>query len=124
MHFTLMIYSEDGAYERLSEEAQAEVMRGHQTLQSALGARGPFATAKLMPSSHAVTLRPLSEMGQDPLTMDGPFADTKERFLGFYAAEFDDIDDAIRHASYIASPIARIEVRPTSWVGGVLATDP
>lgn len=121
MHFTIMIYGEDGAFERLSDKTQAKVMEGHRALQSALGKRGPYATAKLMPSSHAVTFKPTADLGQDPLIMDGPFAETKERFLGFYTAEFEDIDEAITYARYLASPYARIEVRPASWVGGILA---
>ncbi|MEO0913895.1 MAG: YciI family protein, partial [Pseudomonadota bacterium] len=88
----------------------------------ALAARGPYATAKLMPSSHAVTLKPAADFETDPLIMDGPFAETKERFLGFYAAEFADIDEALTYARYISSPHARIEVRPVGWAGGVLAS--
>ena len=37
-----------------------------------------------MPSSHAVTLKPNAGPSQKPLVVDGPFAETKERFLGFY----------------------------------------
>lgn len=121
MQFTIMIYGEDGAFERLPEAVQAEVMAGHRALQEKLAAKGPFASAKLMPASHAVTLHPLPEPGREALVTDGPFAETKEQFLGFYAAEFEDLDDALRHARLISSPYARLEVRPVSWAGGVLA---
>ena len=48
------------------------------------------------------------------LTTDGPFADTKEVFAGFYLIEADDLDQATELAARI--PAARIggsvEIRP------------
>ena len=50
----------------------------------------------------------------ETLTTDGPFADTKEIFGGFYIVEADDIDGALEIAARI--PAARlggsVEVRP------------
>ena len=50
----------------------------------------------------------------DTLVTDGPFADTKEVFAGWYVIEADDIDAAIEIAS--RCPAARfggsVEVRP------------
>jgi hypothetical protein len=50
----------------------------------------------------------------ETLVTDGPFADTKEVFAGYYLIEADDLDDAIALAARI--PAARhggaIEVRP------------
>lgn len=122
MHFSILIYGEEGAYDRLSAETQANVMAGHHALQQALGERGPYATAKLMGTSTAVTLEPVAD-DTDALVMDGPFADTKERFLGFYTAEFADLDEAIRYARFISSSYARLEIRPVEWAGGVLAPE-
>jgi hypothetical protein len=52
--------------------------------------------------------------GEQSLTTDGPFADTKEVFGGFYLLDADNIDTAIQVASRI--PAARlggsVEVRP------------
>ncbi len=76
-----------------------------------------------MPVSSAVTLTPPTEVGQAPLVVDGPFAETKERFLGFYAAEFASLEEAIEHAEYLSTPYVRIEVRPVQWAGGVLADE-
>jgi hypothetical protein len=48
------------------------------------------------------------------LTTDGPFADTKEAFAGYYVYEAGDLDEAVQVASRV--PAARIggavEVRP------------
>lgn len=123
MLFTINIYGEEGTFERLSESVQASVMEGHYRLQDALSARGKFATMKLMSPSSAVTLSPPTEFDQAPLIVDGPFAETKEQFLGFYAADFRDLDEAIEFAKYLSSPYARIEVRAVAWAGGVFADE-
>ena len=44
---------------------------------------------------------------------DGPFADTKEQFGGFYVIECADIDEAIELAAQVPwAPTGHIEVRP------------
>ena len=123
MMYSILIYGEAGVFEQLPQAAQDQVMAGHQALQAALGARGSFASVKLMPPSSAVTLTASAEPEAPPLVIDGPFAETKESFLGFYAAEFEDLDDALTHARMISSPFARLEVRPIAWAGGVLAAE-
>jgi hypothetical protein len=67
--------------------------------------------AQLQPIETATTVRVRD--GQT-LTTDGPYADTKEVFAGYYVFEAKDLDEAIELASRI--PAARlegaIEVRP------------
>jgi hypothetical protein len=68
-------------------------------------------SAELQPIETATTVR--VKDGQT-LTTDGPFADTKEVFGGYYVFEADNLDQAIELAARI--PAARlggaIEVRP------------
>lgn len=46
-------------------------------------------------------------------TMDGPFAETKERLGGFYLLECKDLDEAIEMAALIPSAaFGTVEVRP------------
>lgn len=124
MMYSVLIYAEAGVFEQLPKEAQDRVMAGHQALRKALGARGDFMSVRLMPPSSAVTVEPAATPESPPLVVDGPFAETKEAFLGFYAAEFANLDEALEHARMISSPIARIEVRPIAWAGGVMSSDP
>ena len=67
--------------------------------------------AQLQPIETATTVR--VQDGQT-LTTDGPFADTKEVFVGYYVFEAESLDEAIELAARI--PAARlggaIEVRP------------
>lgn len=120
MIYAITIYGEAGIFEALPKARQDEVMAGHAALQDALGKRGEFVSIKMMPPSTAVVVDPAPSAAQEPLIVDGPFAETKESFLGFYAAEFADLDDALTHAKLISSPIARLEVRPVAWAGGAI----
>ena len=123
MIYAITIYGQPGVFEALPKERQDEVMSGHGALQEALKVRGKFVSMKLMPPTAAVMVEPAQSEGAAPLITDGPFADTKENFLGFYAADFKDLDEALEYAKMISSPIARLEVRPVAWAGGVISSD-
>lgn len=123
MLYTIAIYGEAGVFDALPDQRQEQVMAGHKSLQNALGARGDFVSFKLMPPSTAVTVNPAPDSSQAPLIVDGPFAETKESFLGLYAAEFSDLDEALSFAGMISSPVVRLEVRPVAWAGGVLSSE-
>ena len=122
MKYSILIYGSEAIAERLSPEARNELLAGHRALQSALAARGGFATAQLMPTTSAVTIRaPSTTPLTAPLVTDGPFADTKEQFLGFYVAEFASLEEATTLSQSIASPGVTLEIRPIGWVGGALS---
>lgn len=122
MIYAITIYGEAGVFESLPQERQDEVMAGHGALQTALKSRGKFVSMKLMPPTSAVMVEP-SSTEQAPLIVDGPYAETKESFLGFYAADFDDLDEALEFAKMISSPVARLEVRPVAWAGGAISSE-
>lgn len=123
MIYAITIYGEAGVFEALPKDRQEEVMSGHGALQAALRERGKFVSMKLMPPTSAVMVEPAMSEGNPPLITDGPFSDTKENFLGFYAAEFKDLDEALEHAKMISSPVARLEVRPVAWAGGAISSE-
>ena len=123
MIYAITIYGEDGLFESLPQERQDEVMAGHSALQAKLKARGKFISVKLMPPTSAVMVEPTTAADPNPLIVDGPFAETKESFLGFYAADFKDLDEALDYAKMISSPIARLEVRPVAWAGGEISSE-
>ncbi len=123
MIYVISIYGQAGVFEALPKDRQDEVMLGHGALQTALKARGEFVTMKLMPPTAAVTVEPATGEGAAPLITDGPFSETKESFLGFYAADFRDLDEALEYAKIISSPVARLEVRPVAWAGGLISSE-
>lgn len=108
MKYALLIYSKPGSHEALSKDKY----------DAALGEYGALSEdprcdsgAQLQPVETATTVR--VQDGRT-LTTDGPFADTKEVFGGYYVFEAGNLDEAIELASRI--PAARIggavEVRP------------
>lgn len=62
-----------------------------------------------MPTTAAVTVR----SGNEPLAIDGPFAETKEQLLGFYIVECASLDEAIDTARQMGrGESGASEIRP------------
>jgi hypothetical protein len=108
MKYALLINERVGAYEQLSEAERAAITAEYVALvedERVLGAE------QLHPATTATTVR--VQDGEMLLT-DGPFADTKEIFGGFYLVEARDLDAALELAARM--PAARlggsVEVRP------------
>jgi hypothetical protein len=108
MNYALLIYSKPGSHEALSEAEFGAVEHEYFAIRDDPRC---VAGAQLQPIETATTVR--VEDGRT-LTTDGPFADTKEVFGGYYVFEAGDLDEAIEVAARI--PAARIggkvEVRP------------
>jgi len=87
------------------------VMREHAALDEDLRAAGKYkGCGALEATGSATTVR---VRGGKTLVSDGPFAETKEQFGGYYLVNARDLDDAMAIAARI--PTARngsIEVRP------------
>jgi hypothetical protein len=108
MQYGLLIYGEDGRWERFSKEEQEAMTQEYMALAQDSRTRGG---ADLGDLSSATTVR---VQDGKALTTDGPFAETKEYLGGFYLVEADNLDEAIEFAAKI--PAARtggaVEVRP------------
>jgi hypothetical protein len=108
MKYALLIHDKPGAYEGLSESEYEAVFGEYFAISQAPGVYGGD---QLQPVETATTVR---VQDGETLTTDGPFADTKEVFGGYYLLEADDLDKAIELAARI--PAARmggsVEVRP------------
>jgi hypothetical protein len=108
MEYALLVHEKPGAYDGLSDEERQAVLGEYWTLRDDPRV---VAGAALHPVETVTTVR-VHDGGT--LVTDGPFADTKEVFAGWYVIEADDIDAAIEIAS--RCPAARfggsVEVRP------------
>lgn len=108
MKYALLIYAKPGSHESLSESEGAAVTAEYMALRDEPTCVGG---AQLQPLETATTVRVAD--GQTLIT-DGPFADTKEVFGGFYMFEAADLDAATALAARI--PALRlggsIEIRP------------
>jgi hypothetical protein len=108
MRYAVLIYEKPGAYDRFSDEERGAVSAEY--LELARDTR-VVGGAQLHGLETATTVR--VQDGRSLIT-DGPFADTKEVFGGFYLLEADDLDAALGFAARI--PATRlggcVEVRP------------
>jgi hypothetical protein len=108
MKYAMLIHEKPGYVAALAEDEQQAVFAEYMALSEDRRARGG---AQLQPIETATTVR--VQDGQT-LTIDGPYADTKEVFGGYYVFETANLDEAIELAARI--PAARlggaIEVRP------------
>ena len=68
-----------------------------------------------MPTTAAVTVR---KGATDDIVMDGPFAETKEQFLGFFVLQAETLEEAIQFARELsaANPAnGTYEIRPLQF---------
>jgi hypothetical protein len=104
----LLIYSQPGAAEALSDQEREASHREYLEIRNLPEVTGGAA---LHPAETATTVRVRDGR---TLVTDGPFADTKEIFAGFYLVEAENLDAATEIAARI--PAARIggsiEIRP------------
>ncbi len=107
MKYALLIYSEPGSHD-LPEPERQQVYGEYVALRDQPGYLG---SGQLHPPETATTLR--MQDGQ-MLTTDGPFADTKEVFGGYYLFDLENVDAALAVAGRI--PAVRlggsVEIRP------------
>jgi hypothetical protein len=108
MKYALLIYPKPGSHEELPSEERDAVTGEYMALREDPRCVGG---AELQPVETATTVR---VQDGTMLTTDGPFADTKEVFGGYYLFEAENLDQAIELAGRI--PAARlggsVEVRP------------
>lgn len=120
MLYSLLIHEVPGVFEAYDEADKAHVMKLHNDLQVEAESKGVLAVAQLLPTSSAVTVRVTPD--NKPMVIDGPFAETKEMFVGIYLLECQTLEQAIGYAEKLANPCHTIEIRPVKWSGGVLAS--
>jgi hypothetical protein len=111
MRFALLIYSDEANYANVTEEQTKENMGRWFAYSDDLHKSGKMlAGDALMPTStsHTVRISPA-----DVTVTDGPFAETKEQFGGFYILEADTWEEAAEAAK--SMPIlggGSVEIRP------------
>jgi hypothetical protein len=112
MKYALLVYSARDAHD-LPEDEFNQVYGEYVALREA---PGYVDSAQLHPAEMATTLR---QHNGETLTTDGPFADTKEVFGGFYVFDVANVDEALAIAARI--PALRlggsVEVRPLMEAG-------
>ena len=113
MLYAVLCYHDENVVTKWTKEEDDACMLRLAQVEEGMKAKGKMGPiARLLPTTAAKTLRKSSG---EPLIIDGPFAETKEQFLGFYVADCETIDEAIEFAKElaIANPgLGGYEVRP------------
>ena len=111
MQYILSLYVEEAGWTKLSPAQQQDGMAAYAAFTQALEASGALkASGRLQPSATATTVR-LAD--GKPRVLDGPFADSKEQFGGYFIIDVADLDAAISWASRCpAAGHGVVEVRP------------
>lgn len=113
MLYAVLCYNDENAVASWTKEEDDAVMARLAKVEDAMKAKGRLGpVARLLPTTSATTLRKNSG---EPLVIDGPFAETKEQFLGFYLADCDSLDEAIAFAKDLAAAnpgAGGYEIRP------------
>lgn len=112
MLYAILCYHDEATVTAWSKEEDDAVLARLQTVQDRLKAEGRLGpVARLMPTTTAATLK---KSAAEPFVTDGPFAETKEQFLGFYLVDCTDLDAALDVARDLAAcnPGGSYEVRP------------
>ncbi len=108
MHYALLIYERQGAYAGLTDEQRQAISAEYLAIRHDTRV---IDGGRLKPVDTATTVRMVD--GESLIT-DGPFADTKEVFGGYYVLEADNVDAALEIARRI--PAVRlggaVEIRP------------
>jgi hypothetical protein len=109
MKYLLSIYADESIWADASPEQAGEVMAAYQAFGRD-AADVILAGDALQPTSTATTVR---VRDGERLVTDGPFAETREQFGGYYLIDVPDLDTALAVAAKIPDAArGSIEVRP------------
>lgn len=116
MLYAVLCYNDESITSAWSKEEDAAVMGRLIKVQDKLlkqGRLGPVA--RLLPTTAATTLRKTRD---EPIVIDGPFAETKEQLLGFYlidSASLDEVLEATRELAAANPGVGSYEIRPVGY---------
>jgi len=110
MKYMLMLYASEQGGAELAPEMMAQAMAQLAAYQEALEKAGAFVgTAALMPTSEA---RTITKYDGELKVGDGPYAESREQFGGYFIIEARDMGHAIELAAQCpAATWGPIEVR-------------
>ncbi|SCB10361.1 YciI family protein [Rhizobium hainanense] len=113
MLYAILCYNDEDTVFAWSKEQEEATMARLIAVQEPLREAGKLGpVARLMPTTAATTLR---KGKNEPLVIDGPFAETKEQLLGFYVIDFETLDEAIEFSKELAAAnpgVGSYEIRP------------
>lgn len=111
MKYLLMLYADEKAGSAIAPEQMAGFMDQMATYQQTLEKAGAFVDTAALQMTDAA--RTISAPDGQLRVHDGPYADTREQFGGYFIIEAPDMDEAIKLAALCpAARWGQIEIRP------------
>ena len=111
MEFLLLIYEDENRLERLSPEALEAQQDDYRAYTKKLIDAGVFKGGNALQAT--VEAACARDRNGEVLTFDGPFAETKEQFGGYYHIDCADMETALHWAGKMpAARTGTVEVRP------------
>lgn len=118
MLYAILCYNEEKLVSQWTREEDDACMMRLAEVQAGMSDKGKLGpVVRLWNTDEAKTLRKTTG---EPVVLDGPFAETKEQFLGFYVVDCKDVDEALDFAREltVANPGAgSYEIRPLRYFG-------
>ena len=118
MLYAILCYNDENVVSTWSQEEDDACMARLMEVQSGMSEKGKLGpVVRLWNTDEARTLK---KTNGDPVVFDGPFAETKEQFLGFYVADCADMDEALDFARELAKAnpgTGSYEIRPLRYFG-------
>ena len=105
--YAILIYGDESAFADATPEAFGSLLDAHTVFAKTVGDLGAtlLGGAGLQPTPTATSVR-------DGVVTDGPFAEAKEAFGGYYVIDARDLDHALEVAKLCPAPAGGVEVRP------------
>ena len=115
MLYAILCYNDENVVGSWTKQEDEAVMAKLTAITDKLAKNGRLGpVARLLPTTAATTLR----KGREALVIDGPFAETKEQFLGFYVVDCPSLEEAIETAKELAAANpgpGAYEIRPVGY---------
>lgn len=109
MQYMFLIHHDDDALAKAPPALWGEYAAFNEALSKAGGAAG-------LRLEHASKSKSVTQRSGKPDVLDGPYADTKEQFAGYFMLDLPDIDTAVQWAARCPSAqYGTVEVRPI-WI--------
>ena len=115
MLYAILCYNVEDVVTSWSKEEDDAVMAKLAVVEKKLAQQGRLGpVARLLPTTAATTLRKGRE---EPLIIDGPFAETKEQLLGFFIVDCASLEEALETTRDLARAnpgTGAYEIRPVA----------
>jgi len=111
MKYMMLIYGNEGAWQKMSEEESKKAYMAYMDFNQKLVSSGKLVSGEQLQSSKSA--KTIQSLGGKVVTTDGPFAETKEQLGGYYILNVESEKEAIELASMCpAIHGGKIELRP------------